>query len=275
MRRLTAVAALAVLVATAGCQHHQTRHRAAPVATAEDSSADLVSSAYQRTAAAKSAKLTFNEVGTFKGQSISVTGLGAIDFASKNVDFTLTVPPFGSLRTVKIGTVIYEKLPPNLVGALGGKSWIKLDLSKVTDPKVAALVKQLQGGNQDPTDILAYLKGVSARVRKVGTESVHGERTTHYAATVDATRAAAQMGPEAASALKELLSSAGGDTFPVDIWLDGDNRVRQIVSKIPSRGGAPLVNTVQFYDFGTPVNATPPPAADTTDLATLADLAPK
>lgn len=271
MRRLLALIALFLLAAAVGCQHGKPSHTAGPAAhkVARPSALSVIGAAYQRTAAAKSAKFSFDERGAVNGQPITLTGTGLVDFASKNLDLSLTLPQLGTVRTLKIGPVIFEQLPAALRARLGGKSWIKLDLTKSADPRIAALAKQLQGRSQDPTDVLGYLQGLSPNVRTVGTERVRGEQTTHYAATVDVAKAAARLNPQAAAAFRQLMSSSGVSNFPLDIWVDSDNRVRQLASKLPGRGGTQLVVTEQFYDFGTPVHIVAPPASDTTDIATL------
>lgn len=271
MRRLLTLIALVLLAATAGCQNGKPSHTAGPAAhkAAGPSALSVVGAAYQRTAAAKSAKFSFDERGVVNGQPITLTGTGLVDFASKDLDLSLTLPQLGTVRTLKLGPVIFEQLPAAMRARLGGRSWIKLDLSKSADPRIAALAKQLQGSSQDPTDVLGYLRGLSPNVRTVGTERIRGEQTTHYAATVDVAKATARLNPQAAAAFRQLMSSSGVSKFPVDIWVDSDNRVRQVTSKLPGKGGTQLVVTEQFYDFGTPVHIVAPPAADTTDIATL------
>ncbi|MDQ6876011.1 MAG: hypothetical protein M3042_13245 [Actinomycetota bacterium] len=271
MRRVFALIALLLLAATAGCQKGKPSHVAGPAAhkVAPPSARSVVAVAYSRTAAAKSARFSFDERGSVNGQPIALTGAGLVDFSSKNLDLALTLPRLGTVRTLKIGPVIYEQLPAAMRVRLGGKSWIKLDLTKSADPRIAALAKQLQGSSQDPTDVLGYLQGLSPDVRTVGTERIRGAQTTHYAATVDVSKATGRLDPQAAAAFRQLMSSAGVGKFPVDIWVDSDNRVRQVASKLPGKGGSELVVTEQFYDFGTPVHVVPPPAADTTDVAGL------
>ena len=182
----------------------------------------------------------------------------------------------GDIPAVFAGGVIYERFPDRLTGALGGKPWVKIDVKAVTGVDPSALG---QGQANDPTQGLAFLRGVSGPVREVGHERVRGDDTTHYAVTVDLERAVAQAPADQRAALQTLIDQVGVATLPVDVWIDGDNRVRREhlaydLSKmhLPNQTTAPtgaIDATIELYDFGVPVVVNVPPPDQVTDLGAL------
>jgi hypothetical protein len=95
--------------------------------------------------------------------------------------------------------------------------------------------------------------------------------------TVDLTKSATAQGnsPEQAKRLEQLL---GTSTMPVDVWVDAQGLPHRLQFQMPmpkeltsgsGTGNAKMVATEEFYDFGTPVNVSPPPAADTVDALSL------
>ncbi len=121
------------------------------------------------------------------------------------------------------------------------------------------------------------LTAVSNKVEEAGTEQVRGVDTKHFRVTVDLTKASTAQGntPEQAKRLEQLL---GTSTMPVDVWVDAQGLPHRLQFRMPvpkSAAGssgmtnARMVATEEFYDFGTPVDVSPPPAADTVDALSL------
>ena len=91
---------------------------------------------------------------------------------------------------------------------------------------------------------LAYLRSVANDVTDHGVERVRGEKTRHYSGTIDL---AAEGGTK-------------GRMFPVNIWIDDSNR---IVRYEFYQGVGPEIFRWEFFDYGVPVNLTPPPPEKT------------
>jgi hypothetical protein len=53
-----------------------------------------------------------------------------------------------------------------------------------------------------------------------------------------------------------FLTEGGPKTVPFGLWVDGDGVTHRL--RIDERGGAAI--TIEYYDFGVPVEVTPPPA---------------
>ena len=85
----------------------------------------------------------------------------------------------------------------------------------------------------DPAQVLSSLPKGST-VTTVGPDTQRGAATTHYRVQLTGTPGSA------------------------DIWLDEQGRVRKLASS--ASGQLPISFTYEFYDFGTPVTVTIPPA---------------
>ena len=219
------------------------------------------------TAAARSAEVSLSlTVGT------TVTNVqGAADLSTGNADVTADLPAgLGTAEVLSVGQVAYVRLPPGMQSIFGGKPWVKADLSTVEGLAGAQVGVPGLGSGFQFSGILDWLGGVSGSVSTVGSETIHGDATTHYRAEVDLTKAAASA-PAARQAELQQAAIAAGQTIPVDIWLDGQGRLRQMtVSFDPAKAHLPsgaalhspgvVVATVDLWNFGAAVNVTPPPA---------------
>ncbi|MGQ4516148.1 hypothetical protein [Streptomyces sp. DW26H14] len=257
-------------------------------------------SAYRKTADAGSAKLTMSTtVGGVGGNAaMTLRGSGVIDLANGGSDVTMRV---GGQRVQErtLDGMLYEKLPSTSKQLLpAGKTWLKLDLKKVAGA-LGGGSGATAGITDDPAAPFSYVKGVSGKdVTKVGTETVNSTRTTHYRLSVDAGKLAQGNAAESKQLRQQL-----GDRLPVDLWLDGQGRVRQEEVKATVKTGAgdsasetapqsppaqspsssqspsgagqsssdagrrvALDTKLQFSDFGTEVNVTAPPASQTADM---------
>lgn len=268
---LAPVAAVALALLASGCG------AATPKAA---SAAEVVHGSYDKTTAAKTAKINLSEQidqgGSAASQHVSVTGSGSVDFAHQTSNFSMQLPTGQSVRILYTGGVVYEKLPTALTSKLGGKPWLKIDLNKVAQSKYGASLQQLTANTpHDPADTLAYLRGASSKVTKAGTATIGGTATTHYKVTLDLDKAAKT--PAEKQAIAKVATQLGTHSLPADVWIDKQGRLRKmtITEKITppkasgsatSTGPVTLHLTETVSDFGVPVHVVVPPAAQTTDL---------
>jgi hypothetical protein len=179
-----------------------------------------------------------------------------------------------SIEVVLDKATIYEHIP-QLASAIGGKQWFKIDLASLGKAVGASgLGNAFQGQTSDPTAGLNFLRGASGPITTVGDESVRGVATTRYRTTVDPNKAMAQLGADERGIVQQMLKQLG--TSPVDVWIDGQGRVRRVQNSLsfstsgPSTNGLKsLASTTEFYDFGTPVTITVPPANQVADFSEL------
>jgi hypothetical protein len=221
-----------------------------------------------------------------------ITVDSAFDFDSRRATMIVDgskfgAPEIGTIQAVvdySNGLVMYMKFPPQLSSELGGKQWVKFDVSGLLKQSgvnidLSALT---QGQSADPTSGLGLLRGADSVVA-VGTEDVRGTPTTHYRLVVNLDKAIADAPESQRDALSKLADVYTIHTFPADVWLDSDGRVRRLQQTIDpssvrlppgtSAAGnpftAPVTTTFEMYDFGHPVDAKIPPADQTTDLSQL------
>jgi hypothetical protein len=237
-----------------------------------------VLAAYETTTKAKTAKVSLSETVSQKhgGSRLNahVTGHGLVDFASKAEQFGITVPSGPKVHLRKAGSALYVKVPAQQRSKVPGhKSWLKIDVNKLTEKQYGATLAQLHAGNQNsPTKILGYLRGASSGVHKAGSATIRGTKTTRYKVRVNLDKAAARKGPHARQATKKLEQQIGTHTLPMQLWLDHQGRVRQLKMSLPipassaASRGAKAVATVDFYDYGVPVHISAPPASQTLDI---------
>jgi hypothetical protein len=267
MRR--ALLLLAAVFAVAGCGGGGGSASFDPVASAAT------------TVNAKSAKLVFQTSVAGGGQTLHMSGVGSADFQSREARMTFDVGDLlrgsglpasaGEKWTIVTqGLVVYMHAPTIAQQLPGGKEWLKLDVAAAAKSRNVDLGQFRQLTQNDPTQMLAYLRATSGEIEKVGTEDVRGVETTHYRAKVDLDKVADQAPPNLRKTFRASIDSLkkglGTDTIPVDVWVDHDNLVRRLAEHLPVAGGGQIDFSVDFYDFGTPVTISPPPASETLDL---------
>lgn len=228
-----------------------------------------VQSAYRKTAGAETAAMGMVVEVRGGDKTAKVAGKGVIDLKGGESDMTL-LSEGQKIRQRTVGQIIYQQPPAQARKQLPqGKTWIKIDPGKLKEQQEGSS----DGGQlNDPAQSFGYLKGVSDKdVRKLGTESVGGTKTTHYRVNLDVDKLAEDAGGAQGKQLKQQL----GADVPLDVWLDGDGRMRQQKMKLTmkqsgSQSGAPqkasVTTTLTFDDFGTDVNVEAPPAKDTVDM---------
>lgn len=241
--------------------------------------AERLAAAAERTVAAGSARIAveqrFSGVGPHQSD-VALTGEGVVALGERRGRLTMRVPPAaggpggGEYEVVFDGTVAYLRMPE-----LGAPTpWVKVDLAALEGAEGAEQLEQVT--RMDPAEALSFLRAAVEEAGTVGREDVRGTPTTRYRVTVDLSAAAAQAPPDARTFLQQQVSRLGMDTLPMDVWLDDDGRVRRqsYTIVVPGGAGQPAAPdavsfTVDYFDFGAPVDVTPPPPEETTDVEEL------
>jgi hypothetical protein len=217
---------------------------------------------------------------TFKGDGVFAPkgrrGRLSLDMSALNQISGAEGSPYnlGHAQFVLDGTTIYMRIPllkqlnPSL------KPWVKLDLGQAGRTRAldfGAFLQFGQGG--DPTQALEYLRA-TGKLDKEGTEKLRGVSTTQYKGTVDlrkvAEKAPTTLRAELRTNAKRLIALTGSSKIPVDVWVDDGGYVRKerYTEKLELQGHkVDVVASVELSDFGTPVIAPVPPAADVSDFS--------
>lgn len=223
-----------------------------------------VRTAYSKTAEEETARMTLRTETSAEGKSAVAEGEGALDL--EDGDSTMTISAGGQkVEQRVVDQVVYQKLPAKQRAQVpGDKPWIKIDLKKAAAEQNSGSSNQIN----DPAQSASFGKGITDRnTEKVGAATVDGVKTTRYRVTVD-------IGKLSDSA---ALKRQVGPTVPMDVWLDGQGRIRrqQITMNMKptersDASAAPRKMTVrtliEFSDFGTEVDPETPPAGQTIDM---------
>jgi hypothetical protein len=135
-----------------------------------------------------------------------------------------------------------------------GKEWVKVDVAKA-GTNLGFNFKALMGTT--PADVLRQLQRTSPPIEELGEEEIDGVETTHYRASIDTAKI-----PRG----DNLQRLADARYRPIDVWVDGDDLVRQVrldyTAKVdPAMATRATVRlTMKLFDFGTTVDVEPPPA---------------
>jgi hypothetical protein len=225
-----------------------------------------------KTSEAKTAKLSIGFTTTMgSGQPQKVQAAGVTDFAAKKMRMTMSANG-EKADMVMLGTTMYLRVPGQ--EPQPGKPWIKFDLAALAKASGTQLNGLTQGANNDPTQALALLKGVSSDIQEVGPEQVRDADTTHYKVQIDLRKAVQQQGTATKKQMTQLLEQMQVRTLPADVWIDDEGRMRKMryVMKLKPAGAPSTVTTgvsMELFDFGTAVNVVKPPASQTTDFGDL------
>jgi hypothetical protein len=268
MRRLSAALTVVALLLVPACSQASAQERIALAAT--------------KTQDAGTARMAMKMDMLGGAQDVSVTAEGVADFASQKVAMTMDLGALGEqagmgkMEMVSEGTTVYMKFPNHKQLGLP-TAWLKMDLEKMAGLEGMESLSQM---NNDPSQSLEMLRGVSDEIEEVGTEDVRGTSTTHYKADINVDKALAEMPEEARASFKRVYADLGVQTLPAELWLDDEGLLRRqkvTVDMSKAKGAAAagpqapteMVMDIEFYDFGAEVDAEPPPASEVTDFDQL------
>jgi hypothetical protein len=278
-RRLLLVAA--ALAALSGCGNDP-----------KEVSPDRLVEAAQTTSAAGSARFEMRGEMEVPLQRFEFSGDGVIDSRTQKGRMNVDMSDIGEAagqdaddwkgEQVIDGFVVYMRIPAfsRLLGS--STPWLKLDLEEASRMQGVDIGQFSQVNQNDPTQMLRFLRAVSGKVEELGRDEVAGVDTTHYRATIDLRRYPETLPPERRDAAREsaerLIEQLGSSTIPSEVWIDDDDLVRRMRTafdmKLPTgtggEVGVDLDITVDLLEFGVPGgDFAPPPADQVTDMLEL------
>jgi hypothetical protein len=153
------------------------------------------------------------------------------------------------------------------------KRWLKYNLGSTLNQLG---IGGLPSGSSDPTQFLTYLKAAGANTQKLGTQTVRGVATSHYAVAVNlnsyvrlvptADRAAAR------TTIQRLISTIGSSTLHMQIWVDQHDFARRLYLSFPecvAQQHLRLGMSMDLFDFGTKATVALPTDAQSYDITSL------
>src|SRR4051794_3736474 len=119
----------------------------------------------------------------------------------------------------------------------------------------------------DPFVAIDLVRG-TVKIDPWGGAEVRGASAFRYQLQIDPLRAAAAAPPERADILRRIAADAGGGVIHADLFVDSTGRIRRVQLPAELRSGPPptrndgemIAVTIDYADFGAPVNITAPPA---------------
>ncbi|MEU0738360.1 DUF1396 domain-containing protein [Streptomyces sp. NPDC006134] len=156
---------------------------------------------------------------------------------------------------------------------MGGKSWLKFDLSALGADKALNQLGTASQADQNPATESTFLTGAKD-VKKVGEEKIDGVETTHYSGTLSLDELRTSLKDEDKETRErreksvEQYEKMGVDKLTMDMWVDGEDHTKRFRMRGEADKG-PLDMTITFLDVDKPVEITAPPAKD---VASLEDL---
>lgn len=164
-------------------------------------------------------------------------------------------------RAVFTGDALYAKVPQLAKAISGGKPWVKVDVNQMaqrTGFDVRGLVDQVE--QVDPAEQTKMFTA-SKDARRVGAETIDGVKTVHYTGTVTVQEALNQLDARSREKVSTWLPkdrATGKINF--DLWTDGDNLPRKLVSKASDTQGHNGTVTVLYSEYGESFSVNAPPS---------------
>lgn len=239
-----------------------------------------------KTEKAGSFRFSFNASVRGGPQSGEFSGEGDLDYRGQRGNMTFDLSSLGlpgasggKVEMVFLGDVFFMKLPIE-DPQLQGRPWLKMDIAALSRQSGVDVRRFQQLRDNDPSDALNDLRGVSDDVKTVGTERVRGTRTTHYRATINLDKAVQQVPPEQRDRYRRRVEQLGVKTLPTDVWVDEDGRLRRMRMEVDLSRARPqgadasvprgtVLSTFELFDFGVKVNVQEPPPDQVTDISQL------
>jgi hypothetical protein len=246
LQRAIGVVALAVvLVAASACSGGGDKDLASSNPKA------ALAAAARETAKDGTVKMSFAaSLGASGGLSVA-EGDGAYDFKTDRGRFKLAIALGQTIELVLTKDKLYLKQPATQPS---DKTWRSATLDELAaNSSTSGFLGQLRG-QVDPRDMLRNLGTTVRDAKKIGTQKVRGVDTTHISGTVDLTDEAIAKAPKnQQDALRQSRQAVGSDSYPIDVWLDKEGRVRRVEYQLAvgtGAAGSSAKTTVRLDLFG-------------------------
>ena len=255
-------AGAALIVSLAACQDTGDGKQSDAQVTA----AQAIALASQKTATVDSYKVAITAAGTGEASAKlrgniqvrlkpDLAATGTLDSASVH---GASLP--GGERAILLGDYFYAKVPQQLSQFTGGKPWVKFSVSQASKQTGVNLDGVIKRAN--PAEQTRIFTG-SKDVKKVGSESIDGVKTTHYKGTVTPEQAGT-LDPKAKEAFKRFYESSGANKVTFDLWVGKDDLPRKLVTRVRAEKGTGA-STMIFSDYNKSFSVSAPPAGEVTD----------
>jgi hypothetical protein len=240
----------------------------------------ILQAAAAHTTSVRTAHVTASETITSGPDTLRPLDMNAdADYVNKRSSLAITVngAPVEDVRVV--GGVTYLSLERVVLPA--GTHWVSI---RASDLKSAQKSYQaLRSLNNDPSQGLQFLSGISGAPVVLDTETLDGVAVTRYATTLNlqgmldaSARGDTALGTGSiASAIAAMRQYTDVTHVPSEEWIDGSGRVRRFTMTLTLSDGSDkgtVLLDLRFSRFNQPLSITAPPAADTVPFTQVPNL---
>ncbi|MBQ0989212.1 hypothetical protein [Micromonospora sp. H61] len=208
----------------------------------------------------KTESVTVTMTGTMGGEKISMQGF--LDLGDPLKAEMKMTNSKGATTVRMIGAVIFTEIPAEGRTATGGKRWMKMDLTGLSEMAGTGFSKQLE--DMDPVKQVKTLLAIEGTT-VVGQETVDGVPTVHYTVTTPVATYLKQIDAMRRDATEETLATQGVKELKIDLWVDEQYRPRRAGMVMGKMGDM----VIDYTDYGKAVTVETPPPAETADFAEM------
>jgi hypothetical protein len=220
--------------------------------------------ASSRTVASGTAAFTLLIGAMVSGTPVRSGETGTVSFSARRAHF-YKLSPGGGLPQEIILNGPFAYTNANVAAALKDsrvKPWTKLDTRRVPASDSKSHPDELAH-----VRVVAYLADGVSGAKRIGVETLQGQRRTHFRGLVDPARVVAKAPAADRAALRTALRNDYLPTpFLADFWLDDAGRVRQVRVSYLTAGGGQIFIEAGFSNFGTKIDLTVPAANKIQDI---------
>jgi hypothetical protein len=208
-------------------------------------------------------KLSGTSAGTISGTFTERTQpslLLSLDMSTLNVSGQ-NLP--GGMQEIMTGSDIYMKM--SMLSQEFGKPWVVVpfsELQKGTGVDFSQIVQQAES-NDPLVQTQMFTSAKDAHV--VGTQTVGGVATTHYAGTYSVAAGIAKLPSSLRAMVTKQLKTLGITRVSFNAWIDGQHQVRKIQVTEPGSAEAVAI-TMQVTGIGQQVNIALPAKSQVANL---------
>jgi hypothetical protein len=222
------------------------------------SSADAaVAAAVNSSLSNRTADLTISGSGGAAGAQYTISGTGAIDFGHDALQLSLNLTSHSqqiSEQAIYVDNIAYVDAGNAVSQILPGKSWVSVDAGQLTQGSTSPSLGAGSLGS-NPAAVLGTLSKNGYTATDLGPSTFNNERVEGYSVHVDA--ATTQTGSTGAN-----LSDPAGE---YKIYINNSGLLAGITVNMTATVSGLSTNeafTLDFSDYGVPVNVTAPPASE-------------
>jgi hypothetical protein len=186
---------------------------------------------------------------------------GTVDKLSMG-GFTLN----SSVPVVYLGGTLYGKVPQQFASFAGGKQWAKIDLNQAGKKAGVNLDSLVQNAELVDPGQQTKTFTASKNARKVGEETINGEKTTHFTGAITVKDALDTLDAQARTKLQRVYTQVGAQKINFDVWVDGQDQARKLTVKLATPAGESTTMSIVYSGFGKKVDVTAPPADQVGDV---------